>query len=54
MVCLMSHKCSKTDTVNVVILAQYIFFRTLRRSLDARKYDVSEYINHYRLNGTNY
>ena len=36
------------------MFAQYIFLRISRRSLDARKYDVSEYINHYRLNGTKY
>ena len=39
----------KIYTVNVEIFAQYIFSRISRRSLAARKYDVSEYINHYRL-----
>ena len=35
-------------TVNVEIFAQYIFLRISRRALDARKYDVSEKMNHYR------
>ena len=30
------------------------FFAYSRKSLDARKYDVSEYINHYKLNGITY
>ena len=33
-------------TVNVEIFAQYIFSRISRRALDARKYDVSEKMNH--------
>ena len=37
------------NTVNVQIFAQYIFSRISRRALDARKYDVSEKMNHYRL-----
>ena len=42
------------NTVNVETFAQYIFSRISRRALDARKYDVSENINHYKLNGIKY
>ena len=41
-------------TVNVEILTQYIFSRISPMVSDARKYDVSENINHYRLNGISY
>ena len=37
---------SKLNTVNVEIFAQYIFSLISRRALDARKYDVSEKMNH--------
>ena len=37
-------------TVNIEIFAQYIFSRISRRALDARKYDVSEKMKHYRSN----
>ena len=36
--------------VNKEIFAQYIFLRTLRRALDARKFDVSENFYHNRTN----
>ena len=38
-------------TVNVEIFAQYLFSHISRMVSDARKYDVSENLNHYRLNG---
>ena len=38
-------------TVNVEIFAQYIFLRVSRMVSNARKYDVSENLNHYRLDG---
>ena len=38
-------------TVNVEIFAQYIFSHISRMVLDAQKYDVSENLNHNRLNG---
>ena len=41
-------------TVNVEIFAQYIFSRISRSALDARKYDVSEKMKHYRSNRINY
>ena len=41
---------SSSGTVNVEIFAQYIFSR---RVLGARKYDVSEKINHYRASRNN-
>ena len=41
-------------SVNAEIFTQNIFARISHGSLDAQKYDVSEYINYYRLNGTNY
>ena len=44
---------AQTYTVNVEIFAQYIFSRILCRVLDARKYDVSEKINHYRTDRVN-
>ena len=44
----------KRDTVNVEIFAQYIFSRISRMVLYARKYDVSENLNHYRLEGIRY
>ena len=44
----------KPLTVNVEIFAQYIFSRISRCALDARKYDVSEKIKHYRSNRINY
>ena len=37
-------------TVNVEIFAQYIFSRISRMALCARKYDVSENLNHYASN----
>ena len=42
------------STVNVDIFAQYIFSRISRRALDARKYDLSEKVNHYRPNRNTY
>ena len=41
-------------TVNVEIFVQYIFSRILRMVSDARKYDVSKNINHFRLKGIRY
>ena len=41
-------------TVNVEIFSQYIFSRISRSALDARKYDVSEKMKHYRSNRINY
>ena len=41
-------------TVNVEIYAQYIFSRISRMVPYARKYDVSENLNHYRLDGIRY
>ena len=41
-------------TVNLKTSAQYIFLCISRMVLDARKYDISENINHYRLNGISY
>ena len=41
-------------TVNVDIFTLYIFLRILRSALDARKYDVSEKMKHYRSNRINY
>ena len=41
----------ETHTVNLEHFSQYIFERMVS---DARKYDVSENINHYRLNGIRY
>ena len=38
------------DPVNVEIFAQFIFSRISRRVLDARKFDMSEKISHYRSN----
>ena len=43
-----------SDTVNVEISAQYIFSRISRMVSYARKYDVSENLNHYRLDGIRY
>ena len=43
-----------TLTVNVEIFTQYIFSRISRSALDARKYDVSEKMKHYRSNRINY
>ena len=43
-----------SDTVNVEIFGQYIFSRISRMVSDARKYDMSENLNHYRLNGIRY
>ena len=40
-------------TVNVEIFAQYIFSCISRSVLGARKYDVSEKINHYSANRSN-
>ena len=40
-------------TVKVEIFAQYIFSRILRSVLGARKYDVSEKLNHYSANRIN-
>ena len=45
---------NRQHTVNVEIFAQYIFSRISRMVSDARKYDVRENINHYRLNGIRY
>ena len=42
------------DTVNVEIFAQNICSRISRSALDARKYDVSEKMKHYRSNRINY
>ena len=47
-------KSRTKSSVNVEISAQYIFLRILHMVLDARKYDVSENINHYRLNKIQY
>ena len=44
------YKCS-LHTVNVDIFVQYILSRMVS---DTRKYDVSENLNHYRLNGIMY
>ena len=41
---------SKLGTVNVEILAKYIFTLNSRRAIDARKFDVSENYNHNRTN----
>ena len=41
-------------TVNLEIFTQYIFSCISRMVSDAKKYDVSENINHYRLNGISY
>ena len=41
-------------TVNVEIFAQYIFSLISRMVSDVRKYDVSENVNHYSLNGISY
>ena len=41
-------------TVNVEIFAQYIFSRISRMVSDAQKYDMSEYLNRYRINGIRY
>ena len=41
-------------TANVEIFAQYIFSRILRMVSYARKYDVSENLNHYRLDRIRY
>ena len=41
-------------TVNVEIFAQYIFSRISRMFSNARKYDVSENLNHYMLNRNRY
>ena len=40
-------------TVNVKIFVQYIFSRISRSVLGARKYDVSEKMNHYSANRSN-
>ena len=40
-------------TVNVEMFAQYIFLRISRSVLGARKYDVSEKMNHYSANRSN-
>ena len=40
--------------MNIEIFAQYIFSRISRSALDARKYDVSEKMKHYRSNRINY
>ena len=37
----------KYGTVNVEVFGQYIFLRISRRVVDARKYNVSEKLNHY-------
>ena len=49
-----SFKTFLRHTVNVYIFAQYIFSHISRRVLDARKYDVSEKINHYNSDRINY
>ena len=41
---------SMRGTVNVEILARYIFSHISRRDLDAQKFDVSENYNHNRTN----
>ena len=41
-------------TVNVDIFAQYIFLRISRMVSYAQKYDLSENLNHYRLDGIRY
>ena len=51
---LVAHFPYYNDTVNVQISAQYIFSHISRRALDARKYDVSEKMNHYRSNRNTY
>ena len=43
-----------TNTVDIEIFTQYVFSRIERSSLDALKYDVSEYINHYWFKRINY
>ena len=40
--------------VNIEIFAHYIFSRISRMVSYARKYDVSENLNHYRLDGIRY
>ena len=44
----------QSNTVNVEIFAQYIFSRISRSALNARKYDASEIMKHYRSNRINY
>ena len=41
-------------TVNVDIFTQYIFSLISRMVSDARKYDVGDNLNHYRINGIRY
>ena len=41
-------------TVNIEIFTQYIFSCISCMVSDAQKYDVSENLNHYRLNGIRY
>ena len=49
----MSYYSQYRTTVNVEIFTQYIFSRISRRDLDARKYDMSEKLSHYRSNRLN-
>ena len=44
----------KSFNVNVQIFAQYIFSHILHGAVDARKYDVSEKMNHCRSNRNTY
>ena len=48
-----THMKDVSTTVNVEILAQYIFSHISRSVLGARKYDVNEKLNHYSANGSN-
>ena len=45
---------STCTTVNVEIFMQYIFSCISHMVSDARKYDASENLNHYRSNGNKY
>ena len=48
-----SYSVTDLNTVNVEIFAQYIFSLISRSVLGARKYDVSEKMNHYSANRIN-
>ena len=50
--CFLSH--IQPNTVNVEIFAKYIFSCISRMVSDTRKFDVSENLNHYKLNGIRY
>ena len=48
-----SYSVTDFNTVNVEIFAQHIFLRISRSVLGARKYDLSEKMNHYSANRIN-